>query len=1112
MKCPHCQAANPEGKKFCRACGMHLLLTCRHCGSRNLLQDNFCGECGLLLEKAVTVETKAPKSERKYVTILFSDLSGYTALAERLDPEEVNEIMNRLFGEIAQVITTYEGFIEKFIGDAVMVIFGTPKAHEDDPARAVYAALQIHDVVSTISPQWEKKVGRKLLMHSGISTGLVVTASVNPKRGTYGISGDTINLASRLEGCAGAGEILVDAVTYQQTKGYFIFTALGPRKVKGKTAAIISYKVVALKERPCKVHRTQGLRAALIGREKEMATFAKAVEQLRKGKGSLISICGDTGTGKSRLVEEFKASLEQKEIAWQEGYAYAYAQNISYAPFRDLLNQVFQVEESDTPQIIREKVESRVESLVGKKEHIVPYVGSLYAISYPETHNLDPELCKSRLHEAIKSVIGALAKWKPTVILFEDLHWADPSSRELFRAIIADLSNTVLFICTSRPTFHLNGGREVLGAHTLYQEITLHDLSSEKIKAMLYSLLKTTAIPSDLEHFLEERIEGNPFYVEEIINALAESGILIRSNGSWKLTRTIRKSDIPLTVSGVIAARIDRLEPTMKRILQEASVIGKSFPYAILGKITDREKHLRSSLDELERLDLIRLKSPLPVLEYGFKHALIQEVMYNSLLKKERQEIHERIGHVMGELFPERLPELFETLAFHFKNGKSRFKAVEYLMQSGKKSLNRYAVVESHQYYKEAYELLTGEVPETDAVKSMLIQLLNSWTPVFYFRGNFRDLGKLLTQYITLVESLDDKERRGMFYVCLGISFWAAEKFNDSYHYLQKALKHGEETGNKQITSHAYAWLGWTSAELGLPQEALHCGEKARQMSVDVNWEHCPNYHSWDSDGYACWVLGACSQIRTLGKTLLDHGEMTSSIRCITWGHTLTAWSSMMSGDFPSAIRCNKMALQTSTDPLYTQFPRLCLGMSYVSHGDFTKAKQPLKEVLDFSRRLGCEYIGTPAQCFLSVVLVAEGKFAQGFKMLKGAQRQWLEHNAPWRYTFSELIFGELFSAMARRATPTSFASIVKNIGFLAKNLPFARQHAEAHFKKAIASAQKVGAKGMEGQAHLGLGKLHSSTGNNAKARDCFSSAIQLFKECEAETFLKKAHEGLSSL
>ena len=206
------------------------------------------------------------------------------------------------------------------------------------------------------------------------------------------------------------------------------------------------------------------------------------------------------------------------------------------------------------------------------------------------------------------------------------------------------------------------------------------------------------------------------------------------------------------------------------------------------------------------------------------------------------------------------------------------------------------------------------------------------------------------------------------------------------------------------------------------------------------------------------------------------------------------------------------MALKSSTDPLYTQFPRLCLGMSYVSQGDLEKAKKPLEEVLDFSQRLGCAYIGTPAQCFLSVVLVSEGKFTQGFRMLKGTQEKWLVHSAPWRSTFAELIFGELFSAMALRKMPFSFVSIVKSIGFLAKNLPFARQKAEKHYKKALVSAQKVGARAMEGQAHLGLGTLYNSTGLKDKARDCFLSAIKLFEGCEAETFLRKTREALSSL
>jgi class 3 adenylate cyclase/tetratricopeptide (TPR) repeat protein len=1062
------------------------------------------------LDRTAEQERKAGTStrERKYLTILFSDLSGYTDLSTRLDPEELKEIMNQIFGEIARVITSYEGFIEKFVGDAVMALFGVPKAHEDDPVRAILAARHIHQAVA----QLEGKIGHRLSMHSGISTGLVITGEVNLKQGTHGISGDTINLASRLEGLAPVGAIVVDQVTCQQAEGYFTFESLGPASIKGKTEPIKAYRVLAPKNRPHKVHRIRGLRAQLIGRKKELSRLQKAAEQNLQGKGSLISIRGDAGTGKSRLVEEFKHSLPSQRLTWREGHAFAYAQNIPYFLFRDFLKDTFQLQETDSLATMKKKIESGTASLCSGSRQIVPYLGSLFGVSYPGIPALDPEVFKSRLQKAIKSILETIATRGAAVFCMEDLHWGDPSSLELLQDIIASTHYPALFICTFRTSFSLETGGKLNIANRTQHEILLEDLTKAESQEMLQSLLKTPSIPGGLETLIQNKIEGNPFYLEEILNSLIESELLIKSNGNWQLLRPIHKADIPLTIQGVIAARTDRLDEDAKQVLQYASVIGRSFDLSILSDIIQNKKTLTCHLDNLVRLGLIRVNTSLPEGNYDFRHALTQEVVYNSILKKERQEIHERTGLIIEKLFPQHLCEKSEILAFHFSKGKSLFKAVEYLMQSGTKSLNRYAVVESHQYYKEAYQLLTGADFEPDAVKGMLIQLLNSWTPVFYFRGNFRDLEKLLTQYITLAESLEDKERCGMFYVCLGISFWAAEKFNQSYHYLQKALRHGEATGNKRITSHAYAWLGWTSAELGLPIEALYCGEKARKMSVDVNWEHYPNYHSWDSDGYAYWVLGACSQMRALGKTLLEHGKSIASIRCTTWGHTLNAWSAMISGDFTSAIGYNKLALKTSTDPLYTQFPRLCLGMSYVSQGEFEKAKEPLEEVLDFSRRLGCDYIGTPAQCFLSVVLVAEGKFAQGFRMLKGAQKKWLEQNAPWRCTFSELIFGELYSALAGRKTPISFASIVKNIGFLVQNLPFARQKAENHYKRALVSAQKVGAKAMEGQAQLGLGKLYSGTGKRDKARDCFSSAIELFEECEAETFLRKAREARSSL
>jgi class 3 adenylate cyclase/tetratricopeptide (TPR) repeat protein len=1085
-------------------------LSCDRCGTSNPQKNRFCSSCGKKLDTASKFEkeTEKPSQERKYLTALFSDLAGYTQLSARLDPEETKEIMNQIFGEIAQIIASYEGFIEKFIGDAVMALFGVPKAHEDDPVRAILAARHIHWAVA----QLEGKIGHRLSMHSGISTGLVITGEVNLEQGTHGISGDTINLASRLEAIAPVGEILVDQVTCRQAEEYFAFEPLNPLSIKGRNQPVKPFRVLTPKDRPRKIHRIHGLKAQLIGRKKELSLLKRAVEQGLQDKGSVILIRGDAGTGKSRLLEECKKSMNFQKFTWKEGHAFAYSQNIPYFLFRDLLKDIFHLQETDAPATLKKKIESESASLFPLTEKITPYLGSLFGINYPETTSLDPEMLKSRLHHAIKTIIKSISTGKPTVFCMEDLHWADPSSIELLNDIVKNSHCPASFVCTIRTSCRCSEDGKSAISDSIDHEIILEDLSKTESLEMLQSLLKTPSVPNALETLIREKIEGNPFYLEEILHSLIESGTLIKSNGNWKLVKPLQKAYIPLTIQGVISARIDRLDQDAKKVVQYASVIGRSFDFLILGKIAKRVKDLSHHLENLVRLGLIRPNGFRPCEKYDFKHALIQEVVYSSLLKKERQEIHQRTGFVIEKLFSKTLSEQSETLAYHFTQGKSLFKAVEYLMQSGKKSLGRYAVVESHQYYKEAYRLLMGKGLVTDTVKALLIQLLNSWTPVFYFRGNFRDLEQLLTQYIPLAESLHDKEQLGMFYVCLGMSYWAAEKFNDSYRYLQKAITFGEETGNKRITGHAYAWLGWTTAELGLPKEALYCGEQARRMSREINWEHYPNYHSWDSDGYACWVLGACSQIRALGKKLLDHGKTSLSIRCTTWGHTLNAWSAMMSGDFTSAIAYNKMALKSSTDPLYTQFPRLCLGMSYVFRGDLKEAKQALAEVLDFAQRSGCAYIGTPAQGFLSVVLVSEGRFKQGFRMLNGARKKWLDQNAPWRYTFSELIFGELFSAMALKKMPISFAGIVKNIGFLAKNLPCAREKAEKHYISAMVSAQKIGARAMEGQAHLGLGKLYSRTGHKDKARDCFASAIKLFKVCEAETFLQQAREALSSL
>ena len=359
MECPKCRFDNRDGVKFCEECGAKFELKCPACKTSIPLGRKFCGECGYDLSKSAETapveesvyHTQIPEKppdqtvphrivaegERKHVTVLFSDLTGYTALSEKLDPEEVKEITSRIFSEISKIVASYDGFIEKYAGDAVMAIFGVPQAHEDDPIRAIKAAREIHQLVGEISPEIEKKIGQPILMHSGINTGLVVTGEIDMERGTHGVAGDTINLASRLSNLADPGEILVDVDTCRQIEGHFICQYRETSTVKGKADPVEVHQVLSQRDKPLTIRRLSGLRANLVGRDVEMAELSEAVQNLNNGKGRIFTICGAAGTGKSRLVEEFKGQLDLDQIQWIEGHAYAYSQNIPYFPLVDLL-------------------------------------------------------------------------------------------------------------------------------------------------------------------------------------------------------------------------------------------------------------------------------------------------------------------------------------------------------------------------------------------------------------------------------------------------------------------------------------------------------------------------------------------------------------------------------------------------------------------------------------------------------------------------------------------------------------------------------------------------------------------------------------------------------
>ena len=734
-------------------------------------------------------------------------MSGYTAMTEKLDPEETKEIMGRVFGEIAQIVVRYEGFIEKFIGDAVMALFGVPQSHEDDPMRAIKAAREIHDIVSSISPQYEKRIGKPLSMHTGICTGLVITGEVNLEKGTHGVLGDTINVASRLSGLAKPGEIVISPDTYHQAEGYFTFEPMEPTKVKGKTEPIKPYKVLSAKEAPTTTHRLSGLRAELIGRKVEMDHLKEAVDNLKQGKSTIFSIIGDAGTGKSRLIEDFKATINADEVQWREGHCYAYSQNIPYFPLIDLLSRAWQIKEGDPPEQVRQKVEKGAGAILGERKDLIPYIGSLYSLPYPEIEQVSPEQWKTKLHEALHLLLANLCRRAPTVMCIEDLHWADPSSVELLRNILIDLKYPVLFICIYRPSFNLFTSHQA-GSIKSYHEIRIQDLTPTDAQNMVESLLNTKTIPRPLQMFVRDKAEGNPFYLEEVINSLIETDTLIKDKDSWKLARTLTEKDIPSTVQGVISARLDRLERETKRILQEASVIGRAFLYEILQRISDLKGYIDKSLMSLERLDLIKTRSLQPELEYIFKHALTQEVVYNGLLLKERRLIHEKIGLVMEELFQDHLPEFYETLAYHYSQSDNAQKAYEYLKLSGDKALKNYANQEAIRFGKEAVRMLDAQPESLENKKARLKVYLMMGPPLAFL--SFPDGSLEIFQNAEkLAQELGDEEGLTQMQVGLSIYYTSTGHPSLGLEYAEKYFNSAEKIKNVGLMVKSACQICW---------------------------------------------------------------------------------------------------------------------------------------------------------------------------------------------------------------------------------------------------------------------------------------------------------------
>src|SRR5215218_9384932 len=727
----------------------------------------FCLNCGNRLEAQVRVD-----GERKYVTVLFADVVNSTGLGERLDPEQVAEIMNGAFAFLNASVKRYDGTVARLLGDAILAFFGAPVAREDDAERAVRAGLDIQAAAREYGEAVRRDYGVDFGVRVGINTGLAVLAAVGDEiRAEYTAMGDTTNVAARLQSVASPGTVLISADTYHLVKQLFELRPRGGAMVKGKSAPIVTYEVLAPRAVPGKVRGLEGLASPLVGRAAEFKHLDDKLNEVREGRGAFVAVIGEAGLGKSRLMAEVSESAKSgPQVAWLEGRALSYGQAVTYYPWRQIIREAIGAQEGEAPEVVREKL-YRDSACATMTEDDSKYLEVMLSVESDATLQavaaLEGEALVDKITEAARCYLRARADLMPTVIVLDDLHWADSASLELLLNVAGLVESwPLLIICLLRPDKDTPSwsateqARSQLGAH--YTEILLEPLNAEDAKELLGNLLYIEDLLESVRKLILNKAEGNPFFVEEVIRTLIDSEYIVQEKNHWRTTREIVNVTIPDTLTGVLSARIDRLPENTKHVAQTAAVLGRIFGYRLLKtvcaaapspeQIEDVEPHLGILTYE----ELVRERVHDPELEYIFKHALTQEAAYEALLIRRRKELHRRAGEVLEELYPEQRAELASALAYHFRLGEDWQRAADYAIGAGAQAVKVFAMNEALAYYDDAYESLKKV---SNASPEQLCDVILGWTPAALKLKPYQEVVDRLEEAEKLARELDDETR-----------------------------------------------------------------------------------------------------------------------------------------------------------------------------------------------------------------------------------------------------------------------------------------------------------------------------------------------------------------
>jgi class 3 adenylate cyclase/tetratricopeptide (TPR) repeat protein len=1121
MNCPKCLFDNPEGMLFCGKCGARLDKTCPSCHFPNPVEFDFCGRCGSSLGKVETAPAidysqphsytpkfladkilsggKALEGERKVVTVLFADVVNYTGMSEKLDPEEVHQIMDGCFHILMDEIHRYEGTIDKFTGDGVMALFGAPIAHEDHAQRACYAALAIQKALKPYGQKTEREIGIPFKMRLGLNSGPVIVSSIGSDlKMEYSAVGDTVNLASRLQTAATPDSVLVSRDVHKMTRDFFRFKPLGKLEVKGKQEKVEAYELLEPTEIATRIEASvvRGL-TRFVGRKKEMATLKEAFDLAQSGSGQIVCIVGEAGVGKSRLLLELRRSLSHRDHAYLEGHCLHYGSSMPYLPLLDILRSYFDIQEGEREFVIKKRIAEKVGRMDGGLKTILPPLHELLSLKVEDEGyaRLDPVTKREKTFEAIRDLLIRESQDQPLVIAIEDLHWIDRTSEEFLRYFIDWLPKShILLLPLYRPEY-----THQWGSRSCYSQIRVDELPLKSSAELVSYILEDADVAPELRDLILKRAAGNPLFMEEFTHALVENGSIQRKDHEYFLATKPGDLHVPDTIQGIIAARMDRLDDNLKRIMQVASVIGRDFAYRILQTITGMQEELKSHLLNLQGLEFIYEKSLFPELEYIFKHALTQEVAYNSLLQKRRKEIHQRIGKAIEDIYPDRLEEFYEALAHHYSMSEDWGKAFQYLKLSGLKASLGFSLQEAVGHYKQAISVL-GKLPATEENKRAGIEIRLLMDFPLFGLGFPGDSIEIFQEGERLSRELGDGKSEANFQTILSCCSTSKGRAPEGLSWGETAFRRAEQLDDVDLMVASGFEVCQCAANLGQLRKVVEVSAKC--IAVLEKTQRQADYYGRPFNTYSALLAMQGAAMGMMGRFKEAEECCEKSLRFLRtidnrYGLAMTeaAYGNVLAfkGDGERALEHCREALQhCEATQFVTIVGTTCngLGAAHMYQGEMEAARLHLERGIKTSAEADMSMQTSPAYFLLGMVNFFSGDLASAQRCAEEALGV-AQSNAERAYEgMSWFLLGAVLGAAD----------------------PLQSGRAEEYLLKGTAIEEELGARTFSCMGHFFLGQHYANSRQRDKALEHLTKARSMSEEMGIDFWLVLAQISLDSL